>query len=131
MLFAGEFEICIVPPIVHFKVLSIVTNDDPRNLQDEHPELHGDAIEGMHGAGTNIFTPAAAAVADALALITVGFVVDWHDNWKGTMLVNGLLSNIFAIGCLLDIDILVGRTKRDPGAPGGKVPVSGTGRLYK
>ncbi len=43
------------------------------------------------------------------------------------MLVNGLLSNIFAIGCLLDIDIFVGRTKRDPGAPGGKVPVSGTG----
>lgn len=61
---------------MHFSVLSIVTNEELHNLHDDDPALQGEAIDGMHGAGTNIFTPEAAAVADALADITVGFDFD-------------------------------------------------------
>lgn len=81
----------------------------------------------MQGAGTNILTPIAAAVAEALADTTVGLAFDWHDIWNGFIFIIGLLSRIFAIGCLLDMALFIGKTTREPGTPSGKVPESGMG----
>ena len=82
---------------------------------------------GVHAAGTNILTPAAAVVAVALADITTGLVFDLQDAINGGMLTFDLLSLIFATGCLFENTMFIGSTTKEPGNPEGKLPESGTG----
>lgn len=67
------------------------------------PGTQGAAVIGVHGIGTS--TPSAAAVADA----TAGFARLMHMP-NGTMLTNGLLSKMFAIGMLDTMILFTGST---------------------
>lgn len=73
------------------------------------PGIQGAIVVGMHGIGVN--TPSAAAVAAA----TVGLAMLLHMP-NGRIFTNGLLSIIFAIGMLLTMVRLTGKTFNVEGA---------------
>lgn len=105
----------ITPPHIqlHLSPLAITGPDGRRTVGFE--EIQGDIIEGIQGAGVNIKTPKAAAVAAAVALATEGLDIVEHIP-KVIIFIIGIKSDIDATGTPEAKTLFVGRIFREDGA---------------
>ena len=78
-------------------------------------EIHGDITAGIQGAGVNVKTPKAAAVAAAVALATAGLDIVEHIP-KVIIFIIGTKSIMDPTGNPVARTLAVGRTIKDDGA---------------
>lgn len=105
----------ITPPHIqlHLSPLAITGPDGKRTLGFE--EIHGDTMEGIQGAGVNVKTPKAAAVAEAVALATAGLDIVEHIPNVITFII-GIKSDIEATGSPEIKTLFLGMIFKEDGA---------------
>ena len=71
-------DISITPPQAHIHLSPPCITAPVGIITVGFDEIQGEVITGMHGIGTRVNTPKAAAVAAAVAAATMGFATVWH-----------------------------------------------------